>query len=321
MVSGLRISWTSPPATPRKAARGSARAFGSDSRSIRSAPHFRRAAPRTVGAAGGTPLRAHGHRGAPRLDRGAQSDELLARGRLRGGRGLPDRDRLRDRGLRRAPGASADRLYEIKGRPRSKTMTMMVATGARLLLRRCPDLPASSHADEAFLARATLVVANPEGQMTGFRLPGAPLAAACSCARPAYRSTCPAPTAPGRPRGRRPRRCCASSRTSFHLATSTAARPTEAWPARWSRRSATEPPSAQAPSPRPARPGGHHPLRAPAAATRIAAACRRHPPPPPRPSPRPPGGRGGAGRYQVLSAGTEAREGKSLSLNARTHRR
>ena len=73
--------------------------------------------------------------------------------------------------------AAVERLYAIKGRPRDKPMTVMVADLADVR-RRCPNIPAAA---ERMMARfwpgpLTLVLRDANDHMTGFRLPNHPLA-------------------------------------------------------------------------------------------------------------------------------------------------
>jgi L-threonylcarbamoyladenylate synthase len=72
---------------------------------------------------------------------------------------------------------SVERLYALKGRPRSKPMTVMVADTAEVL-DRCGEV---SLVARALMRRfwpgpLTLVLPDVEGHMTGFRVPASPLA-------------------------------------------------------------------------------------------------------------------------------------------------
>lgn len=72
---------------------------------------------------------------------------------------------------------AVERLYALKGRPRGKPMTLMVAD-VDDVRRRCPDLP---RAAEQLMARhwpgpLTLVLKDETGRRTGFRLPNHPIA-------------------------------------------------------------------------------------------------------------------------------------------------
>jgi protein-tyrosine phosphatase len=72
---------------------------------------------------------------------------------------------------------AVERLYAIKGRPRDKPMTTMVAEVADVR-RRCPRIPAAA---ERLMARfwpgpLTIVLKDASGHMTGFRFPSHPLA-------------------------------------------------------------------------------------------------------------------------------------------------
>jgi tRNA threonylcarbamoyl adenosine modification protein (Sua5/YciO/YrdC/YwlC family) len=73
--------------------------------------------------------------------------------------------------------AAVERLYAIKGRPRDKPMTVMVADVADVLAR-CPNVsPAARRLMERFWpGPLTLVLEDAQGRMTGFRLPNHPLA-------------------------------------------------------------------------------------------------------------------------------------------------
>jgi tRNA threonylcarbamoyl adenosine modification protein (Sua5/YciO/YrdC/YwlC family) len=113
------------------------------------------------------------------LDRGAQSDELARAGAILRGGGLVAFPTETVYGIAVSADhpASVDRLYEIKGRARTKPMTMMVADSGPVL-SRCPDLPAKARSlmKRFWPGPLTLVLPNAEGQMTGFRLPAHPLA-------------------------------------------------------------------------------------------------------------------------------------------------
>ena len=72
---------------------------------------------------------------------------------------------------------AVERLYAIKGRPRSKPMTVMVSDVAEVR-RRCPRVPpAAERLMERFWpGPLTLVLKDAAGHMTGFRVPNHPLA-------------------------------------------------------------------------------------------------------------------------------------------------
>jgi protein-tyrosine phosphatase len=72
---------------------------------------------------------------------------------------------------------AVDRLYTIKGRARSKPMTMMVADTAPVLAR-CPRIPPKARAlmRRFWPGPLTLVLPDREGRLTGFRLPAHPMA-------------------------------------------------------------------------------------------------------------------------------------------------
>ena len=113
------------------------------------------------------------------LDRGAQSDELARAGAILRGGGLVafPTETVYGIAVSAEHPASVDRLYEIKGRPRTKPMTMMVADSGPVL-SRCPDMPAKARTlmKRFWPGPLTLVLPNSEGQMIGFRLPAHPLA-------------------------------------------------------------------------------------------------------------------------------------------------
>jgi tRNA threonylcarbamoyl adenosine modification protein (Sua5/YciO/YrdC/YwlC family) len=72
---------------------------------------------------------------------------------------------------------AVERLYALKGRSRDKPTALMVSDVAEVRAR-CPRIP---RAAERLMARfwpgpLTLVLRDAEGRMTGFRLPGSPLA-------------------------------------------------------------------------------------------------------------------------------------------------
>jgi len=73
--------------------------------------------------------------------------------------------------------AAVERLYEIKGRPRDKPMTIMVADVAEVR-RRCPSIPAAAERlmERFWPGPLTLVLRDSTDHMTGFRLPNHPLA-------------------------------------------------------------------------------------------------------------------------------------------------
>ncbi len=73
--------------------------------------------------------------------------------------------------------SAVERLYAIKGRPRDKPMTTMVADVADVK-RRCPRLPkAAERMMERFWpGPLTLVLKDASGHMVGFRFPNHPLA-------------------------------------------------------------------------------------------------------------------------------------------------
>jgi len=73
--------------------------------------------------------------------------------------------------------AAVERLYAIKGRPKDKPMTVMVAEVADVR-RRCPNIPAAAERlmERFWPGALTLVLRDAEGHMTGFRLPSHPLA-------------------------------------------------------------------------------------------------------------------------------------------------
>lgn len=72
---------------------------------------------------------------------------------------------------------AVERLYEIKGRDRSKPMTLMVADAASVIVR-CPDLPKKAVAlmKRFWPGALTLVLQDENKQLAGFRLPDHPLA-------------------------------------------------------------------------------------------------------------------------------------------------
>jgi len=113
------------------------------------------------------------------LDRSAQSDELSRAGAILRGGGLVafPTETVYGIAVSAEHPESVNRLYEIKGRPRTKPMTMMVADSGPVL-RRCPNLgPKARKLMKRFWpGPLTLVLPDAEGRMTGFRLPAHPLA-------------------------------------------------------------------------------------------------------------------------------------------------
>lgn len=113
------------------------------------------------------------------LDRGAQSDELSRAGAILRGGGLVafPTETVYGIAVSAEHPESIERLYEIKGRARTKPMTMMVADSGPVL-RHCPDMPPKARTlmKRFWPGPLTLVVPNAEGRMTGFRLPSHPLA-------------------------------------------------------------------------------------------------------------------------------------------------
>jgi L-threonylcarbamoyladenylate synthase len=89
---------------------------------------------------------------------------------------------------------AVERLYAIKGRPRSKPMTVMVSDVAEVR-RRCPRLPAAAERlmERFWPGPLTLVLKDAAGHMTGFRVPNHPLAVGLLVPS-ANRSSHPAPT-------------------------------------------------------------------------------------------------------------------------------
>jgi tRNA threonylcarbamoyl adenosine modification protein (Sua5/YciO/YrdC/YwlC family) len=113
------------------------------------------------------------------LDRAALQEELARAGRI-----------LREGGLVAFPtetvygiavsaerSDAVERLYEIKGRPREKPMTMMLADTAPLFAR-CPNVPLAARTlmKRFWPGPLTLVIPDAEGRLCGFRLPASPLA-------------------------------------------------------------------------------------------------------------------------------------------------
>jgi tRNA threonylcarbamoyl adenosine modification protein (Sua5/YciO/YrdC/YwlC family) len=72
---------------------------------------------------------------------------------------------------------AVERLYAIKGRPRSKPMTVMVSDVTEVR-RRCPKVPAAAERlmERFWPGPLTLVLKDAQGHMTGFRVPNHPLA-------------------------------------------------------------------------------------------------------------------------------------------------
>jgi protein-tyrosine phosphatase len=113
------------------------------------------------------------------LDRAAQQEELAKAGRI-----------LREGGLVAFPTETVygiavsalkpeavERLYALKGRERTKAMTMMLAdTGP--LFERCPNVPQAARVlmKRFWPGPLTLVIPDAEGRLCGFRLPASPLA-------------------------------------------------------------------------------------------------------------------------------------------------
>jgi protein-tyrosine phosphatase len=73
--------------------------------------------------------------------------------------------------------AAVERLYALKGRPRAKPMTLMVADLAPVT-ERCPDVPQAARLlmKRFWPGPLTLVLTDREGRLSGFRLPSSPLA-------------------------------------------------------------------------------------------------------------------------------------------------
>jgi protein-tyrosine phosphatase len=72
---------------------------------------------------------------------------------------------------------AVERLYALKGRPRNKPMTVMVADTAEVR-RRCPAIPriAERLMERFWPGPLTLVLKDAQGHRTGFRLPSSELA-------------------------------------------------------------------------------------------------------------------------------------------------
>src|SRR5262245_66328655 len=113
------------------------------------------------------------------LDRVALQEELQRAGRI-----------LREGGLVAFPTETVygiavsalrpdavERLYALKGRERTKAMTMMLAdTGP--LFERCPNVPQAARVlmKRFWPGPLTLVIPDGDGRLCGFRLPASPLA-------------------------------------------------------------------------------------------------------------------------------------------------
>jgi tRNA threonylcarbamoyl adenosine modification protein (Sua5/YciO/YrdC/YwlC family) len=113
------------------------------------------------------------------LDRNAIAKELARAGRIlkEGGLVAFPTETVYGIAVAATIPAAVDRLYRIKGRPRSKPMTMMVADTAPVF-ERCPDIPPTARAlmKRFWPGPLTLVLKDRDGHLTGFRLPSHPLA-------------------------------------------------------------------------------------------------------------------------------------------------
>ncbi len=72
---------------------------------------------------------------------------------------------------------AVERLYRLKGRDRGKPMTVMLAD-TEPLFARCPEVPRKARAlmKRFWPGPLTLVLADAQGRLVGFRLPASPLA-------------------------------------------------------------------------------------------------------------------------------------------------
>jgi protein-tyrosine phosphatase len=113
------------------------------------------------------------------LDRSALDRELARAGRVlrRGGLVAFPTETVYGIAVSAELPDSVERLYRLKGRPRGKPMTVMVAEVAPVL-ERCPDLSATARAlmKRFWPGPLTLVLPDRDGHLTGFRLPAHSLA-------------------------------------------------------------------------------------------------------------------------------------------------
>ena len=118
------------------------------------------------------------------LDRGALSEELARAGAILRAGGLVAFPTETVYGIAAAAidPAAVERLYALKGRPRDKPMSIMVA-GMEPVLQRCPDMPPKArHLIKRYWPGSLTVVLptrHPDGSaagLIGFRYPSHPLA-------------------------------------------------------------------------------------------------------------------------------------------------
>jgi tRNA threonylcarbamoyl adenosine modification protein (Sua5/YciO/YrdC/YwlC family) len=113
------------------------------------------------------------------LDRSALDRELARAGRIlrRGGLVAFPTETVYGIAASAEIPEAVDRLYRLKGRPRSKPMTVMVAD-VTPVLERCPDISPTARAlmKRYWPGPLTLVLPDKEGHITGFRLPAHSLA-------------------------------------------------------------------------------------------------------------------------------------------------
>ncbi len=113
------------------------------------------------------------------LDRSALDRELARAGRIlrRGGLVAFPTETVYGIAVSAEIPEAVDRLYALKGRPRNKPMTVMVADTAPVL-ERCPEISPTARAlmKRFWPGPLTLVLPDREGHLTGFRLPAHSLA-------------------------------------------------------------------------------------------------------------------------------------------------